>query len=271
MLKRPALILALAAALVAYLGYRAATADAVQRNFVWHVVDWPNGQRPVRLVLISDLHIAEPDMPTARLAGIVRRINALRPDCVLIAGDLVSDRYLSTRHVPFGEALAPLAGLTPTIATMAVLGNHDHWRNGGDAVAALRKHGVRVLSNDAARCGALAIGGLDDIHTRHHDVAATEAALRRIGGVRVMLSHSPDVFPEVSGARLTLAGHTHCGQISLPFFGPPSIPSNYGRRYACGIIRENGKFLVVTAGLGTSIVPVRWNAPSDFWVVTVGP
>jgi predicted MPP superfamily phosphohydrolase len=270
MIKRLALFLAIAVGLLACLGYWAATTNATQRKFLWHVTGWPKGATAVRLVLISDLHVVEPDMPTTRLAGIVQRINALRPDCVLIAGDLISDRLLSTRHVPFDEALAPLAALRPKIATMAVLGNHDHGRNGNDATAALRKYGVRVLSNDAARCGALAIGGIDDIYTGHDNIAATEIALKRVGGIRVMLTHSPDVFPQVSDARLTLAGHTHCGQISLPFYGPPAIPSKYGRRFACGVIRENGKFLIVTAGLGVSVVPIRWNAPSDFWIVTVG-
>ncbi len=263
--------LMVAASLLLLAGYRNATAEAIERRLIVHVADWPHGAAPVRLVLVSDLHVVEPDMPPSRLAAIVGRINALRPDCVLVAGDLISDRLFATRHVAFDDALEPLRGLTPGIATFAVLGNHDHWRNAADARAALIQKHVRVLDNDAARCGALAIGGVDDSYTRHADVARTEAAMRRVGGVGVLVSHGPDVFPEVRRARLTLAGHTHCGQIALPFYGPLLIPSNYGRRYACGMIRERGRLLVVSAGLGTSIVPLRFNSPSDFWVVTVGP
>jgi len=271
MLKRLIAVLMLVAVMVALLGYRAATADAVQRNFVWHVGGWAKNEPPVRLVLISDIHVAGPDMPPARLAAIVERINALRPDCVLIAGDLISDRALSTRHIPFVEALAPLAGLRPRIATMAVLGNHDHWRSAPDAMTALRRYGVQTLSNEAARCGALAIGGVDHMDIGDPAITATADAVAAIGGVGVMFSHNPDVFPKTDAVRLTLAGHTHCGQVSIPFYGPPAIPSRFGRRYACGLIREDNRFLLVTAGLGTSVIPVRWGVPSDFWVVTVGP
>ncbi len=270
MLQRAILGAVLLSAVLMLLGYRAATAEAVQRNLTMHVASWPEARAPMRLVLIADLHVSEPEMPTARLDAIVARVNALRPDCVLIAGDLISDDVVSTRHVPYDEALAPLAALRPRIATMAVLGNHDHWRSATDARATLRRYGVVVLSNDAARCGALTIGGVDDAYTRHADVAVTQAAMRTLGGTGIMLSHSPDVFPQVSDAPLTLAGHTHCGQLMLPLIGPPPIPSKYGRRYQCGIIREGGRTLVVTAGLGTSSLPLRWDVPPDFWVVTVG-
>ena len=252
-------------------GYHDATRAALERRLIVHIADWPKGAPAVRLLLISDLHVVEPDMPPSRLALVVSRINALRPDCVLVAGGLISDRALATRQVPFDEALRPLSALRPIIATYAVLGNHDHWRDGAAARAAIARQNIALLSNDAARCGALAIGGADDSYTRHADVARTEAAMRRVGGIPVLMSHGPDVFPQVQQARLTLAGHTHCGQIVLPFHGPLVIPSNYGRRYACGLIREHGKLLVVTAGLGTSIVPLRFGALSDFWVVTVGP
>lgn len=271
--RRPFSLFVLLATLVALaslsIGYRQGLADPVVRHLGWHT-NWPPHAAPVRLVLLSDLHVVAPDRPPERLARLVVQVNRLKPDCVLIAGDLVSDRVLSTRHIPFEEALAPLAKLRPRVASYAVLGNHDYWRNGADAVAALERHGVRVLRNQAARCGAVTVGGVDDPHTRHDNVAMTEAAVAAMGGVPVLFAHSPDIFPAVRHIPLTLAGHTHCGQISLPFIGPPSIPSNYGQRYACGLVRENGRTLLVTAGIGTSIMPVRWNVPPDLWIVDMG-
>jgi hypothetical protein len=68
-----------------------------------------------------------------------------------------------------------------------------------------------------------------------------------------------------------VAGHTHCGQIALPLIGPISTMSRYGRRYACGVIREGGKTLVVGAGLGTSVLPIRIGVPPDLWVLELGP
>lgn len=251
-------------------GYWGAVAPAVQRNFSLTVPDWPAGAPPVRLVLISDLHIVDPETPPSRLAALVTRLNALKPDCVLIAGDLISDKILSTRRYSFSEALAPLAKLTPQFATLVVRGNHDHWRDGAAANAAIAKYGMNRIDNGAARCGALSIGGVDDVHTRNDNLSQTRAAMAAIGGVPVLLSHSPDIFPDTAGIPLTLAGHTHCGQIVLPLWGPLGIPSRFGNRYACGGIREDGRTLIVTGGIGTSVIPIRWGAPSDFWVVNVG-
>ncbi len=269
-MKRIALLLAFIALMLLTLGYWQAIAPAVQRNHIHHVANWPTGALSVRLVLLSDLYVVEPETPPSRIAALVNRINALAPDCVLIAGDLVSDKGLSTRRISFDEAIAPLTKLRPKIATIVVRENHDHWRNAGAADRAIAKYGLIGINNSAARCGALAIGGIDDEFTQHDNLPLTRAAMATIGGVPIFLSNSPDIFPHADGVSLTLAGHTHCGQIVLPLWGALAIPSRFGQRYACGIVREARRTLIVTAGIGTSNIPLRWNAPSDFWVVTVG-
>jgi predicted MPP superfamily phosphohydrolase len=192
----------------------------------------------------------------------------LNPDLVLIAGDLVSDRRIASRHYDLAEAVRPLAGLRARRGVFAVLGNHDHWRNAGQARKELAAAGVIVLDNEAVRVGPLAIGGLDDAFTVHHDLGTTVDQLRRLGDASILLSHSPDPFPDVpSDIQLMLAGHTHCGQIRLPLVGAISTMSDYGERYACGRIDENGKTLIVSAGLGTSIMPLRLGAAPDIWLV----
>ncbi|WP_426180993.1 metallophosphoesterase [Rhizorhabdus sp. FW153] len=224
----------------------------------------------LRLLLISDIHVAGPDMPPSRLARIVEQANALRPDAVLIAGDLVSDKSVSTRRYSLAEAVAPLRKLRSRFGTFAVLGNHDHWRDAAIARVALARIGVTVLDNSAVRAGPLAIGGLDDAFTHHDDLDATLDAMTKLGGAPILLSHSPDPFPTLpDGVELMLAGHTHCGQIRLPVMGALSTMSAYGDRYACGVVVEGGKTLVVGAGLGTSLLPLRFGAPPDMWVITV--
>ena len=236
------------------------------------LADWPRGAPPIRALLISDIHVAGPDMPPARLARIVWQIEALNPDIVLIAGDFVSDKRLATRSYSFARAVETFERLRPRLGIFAVLGNHDHWRDAAEARRALEAVGVRVLDNEAVRAGPLAIGGLDDAFTDHHDVTATVRALRRLGGARMLLSHSPDPFPDVPrDIGLMLAGHTHCGQIRLPVIGAISTMSEHGDRYACGRVDENGRTLIVTAGLGTSILPLRFGARPDMWMVTLGP
>jgi predicted MPP superfamily phosphohydrolase len=260
----------IAAALVGF-AYWTAVADPVVRRFTVALPGWPKGVAPVRAVLISDIHVGGPDMPPARLTRIVAQINALRPDIVMIAGDLVTDKRLATRYYTMAEAVAPLAGLKPRLATIAVLGNHDHWRNAAAARAALTGARIILLDNDAAQVGPLAVGGLDDPFIGRDDLDATLAAMRGLNGPRILLSHSPDPFARLPGdVALMLAGHTHCGQISPPLIGPLSTMSDYGRRYACGIVREEGRSLVVTAGLGTSGIPLRLGAVPDLWLVEIG-
>jgi predicted MPP superfamily phosphohydrolase len=266
-----ALVVALGLALTGW-AYWTAIADPVVREAELALPGWPAGAPPIRAVLISDLHVAGPDMPPERLARIVAQVNALRPDLVLIAGDFVSDKRIATRHYPQAEAAAPLAGLRARLGVVAVLGNHDHWRDTAGARAALAAAHVRLLDNDAVQMGPLAVGGLDDAFTRRDDLGRTLAAMRALPGARILLSHSPDPFPRLPGdVTLMLAGHTHCGQIRLPFLGAISTMSDYGQRYACGLVRENGHTLIVTAGLGTSGLPLRLGAVPDLWLLHLGP
>lgn len=270
---RRALLFLIAAglALLAFM-YWTALRDPVVREAEVRLRDWPRGTPPVRAVLISDLHVAGPDMPPSRLEHIVGRIDSLRPDIVLIAGDFISDKRVATRTYPLPEAVAPLARLHSRLGTFAVLGNHDHWRSAAEARAALQAIGVTLLDNGAARAGPLAIGGLDDDYTGHDDMRRTLAAMRRLRGARILLSHSPDPFATLADdVGLMLAGHTHCGQIRLPLIGALGYESRYGARYGCGLIEERGRTLVVGAGLGTSILPLRLGAVPDLWMVTIGP
>jgi hypothetical protein len=265
------ILLALGAAALAW-GYFTVLADPVVRRAKVGLADWPAGAPPVKLVLISDIHVIGPDMPPVRLARLVEGINALGPDLVLIAGDLVSDRRLSTRSYSTEESVAPLAKLRPRLATVAVLGNHDHWRDAEESRVALERAGIRLLDNEAVEIGPVALGGLDDAFTGYAEPEATISAMRELRGAKLLLSHSPDPFAKLpADIGLMVAGHTHCGQIVLPLIGPVASFSDYGDRYACGLIREGGKTLIVTAGLGASVLPLRIGVPPDLWLIELGP
>lgn len=271
-IRRTLLVLALLAAGLLAWSYSVAIADPVIRPAQIALPDWPPGAAPLKLVLISDIHVQGPDMRPERLSRIVAQINRLQPDLVLIAGDLISEKRLGGRPYSMAVALAPLAGLKPRLGTVAVLGNHDHWYDAPGAVAALRRAGVKLLANDAVQIGPVSVGGLDDDFTRRSDLPRTLARLEQLKGPKLLLSHSPDPFPELpASVALMLAGHTHCGQVSPPLIGPIKTMSRYGRRYACGLIREDGKTLIVTAGLGTSGIPLRLGAEPDLWLLMLGP
>ncbi len=267
-------LLILAALLILLIGwcYWSAIAEPKVREARVALPGYPAGQAPVRVALLSDIHVQGPDMPPERLARIVEQVNAQRPDLVLIAGDFAGTRTLSTRHYSPAEIAAPLRGLRARLGVIAVLGNHEYMDDAPAMRAALTAVGVRVLANQAVQAGPLAIGGLDDQVSGHNRDNQTYAAIRALPGARVLLSHSPDPFatlpPDIG---LMLAGHTHCGQIVLPLYGAHSTGSAYGARYLCGFIEENGRKLIVTAGLGASILPLRLMARPDFWIVTIGP
>lgn len=254
-------------------GYLGALRDPIVRRATVEMADWPKGQAPLHVALLSDLHVAGPDMPPERLARIVTQVNALKPDLVLIAGDLVSDKRVSTHRYSEAEAVAPLGGLRARLGVVAVLGNHDHWRSTAGIHRALKANHVTVLSNSVTRRAGLILAGADDDFTGRADPAALAQAVAPLKGPVVTLSHSPDIVPQLAGRfGLILAGHTHCGQIALPLIGRPATMSRHGDRFACGLIREGGRTIVVSAGLGTSLLPVRIGAPPDLWLLTLtGP
>jgi predicted MPP superfamily phosphohydrolase len=269
-LKRFLLGLLLAGGGLVGFAYWTAISDPIVRHARIELLPASGSEKQIRILLISDIHVAGPDMTPARLQHVVSLANRLKPDAVLIAGDFISEKRFATTHYRFSEVVAPLKDLRSQLGTFAVLGNHDHWADAAAARAALRDAGAILLDNAAARAGPLVIGGLDDAFTGHADLDATFAAMNALGGTPILLSHSPDPFPRVPpNVKLMLAGHTHCGQIRLPLLGAISYMSEFGDRYACGVVVERGKTLVVGAGLGTSILPLRLGAVPDMWLITL--
>jgi uncharacterized protein len=254
-------------------GYWNATRDPVIRTVSLTVADWPNGQAPLKLLLLSDIHVAGPDMPPERLDRLVQSFNALKPDLVVIAGDLVSEKRVATKIYTAAEVVKPLAKLNAPLGTIVAPGNHDHWFEPRVLRAELESIGLTVLQNEAVMRGPLVIGGIDDDFSQHDDIPATFAAMDRLPkGPRIVLTHSPDVVPDLpSPVAAVFAGHTHCGQIVWPLIGAISYVSRYGDRFACGSINDKGQRVFVGAGLGTSILPLRYGAPPDAWLVTLGP
>ena len=113
------------------------------------------------------------------------------------------------------------------------------------------------------------LAGVADLWTRSPDI---EGTLKQVTDEEPVLlfTHNPDIFPEVPPrVSLTLAGHTHGGQMNLPIFGRPVVPSQYGQRYAFGHVVENGRHLYVSGGVGTSIIPARFRVPPEVVVLTL--
>ncbi|MEN9682446.1 MAG: hypothetical protein RIQ99_1733 [Pseudomonadota bacterium] len=252
-------------------GLIAATSQPVERQVEIAAPGLPAGGPPFRVALLSDIHFGNRAMQRARLDAIVAAVNAAKPDLVVIAGDFVNGRAGRIETNP-ADLIAPLAKLRAPHGVIATLGNHDHWTDPARIRGALTQAGITVLANQAAQRGPLVILGLDDAHTHHDDIAATLVSAKGMAGLPVVVTHSPDLasrLPATVGQ--VLAGHTHCGQVVLPLIGSlaPLVGRHvYNTHYTCGVIRDPGRTVVITGGLGSGSVPVRIGAAPDWWLVT---
>ncbi len=271
-------VVLLSFSLLAGWGYRSARAIPVVRRTTIALPNWPTGKPPITVALLSDIHIGSPATDVARLVQVVGQINALGPDLVLIAGDFVAG-HDPVKGLQYAALLTrPLAGLHARLGAVAVLGNHDHWTSRRAVRAALEAARVTVLANEAVERGPVSVIGIDDGFTGRADIPASLASANPLPGARIVLTHTPDTAKALppGSAALVLAGHTHCGQAMFPFIGPVVINSPrlrrplYEPRYRCGIIQDPGRTVVVTAGIGASL-PLRFGAPPDIWLLTLGP
>lgn len=244
---------------------------------------WPYA-RPLRIVILSDIHACEPFMPVSRIRTIVARANALAGDIILLPGDFTSSlERFRVAPVPPRDWGGALSELDAPLGVHAVPGNHDWWTGIGPVVEALNAAGINVFQNRAEQLGEpdrrFWLAGTDSMvahplpgHGRFAGEDDLAAALQQITDNRpaVLMAHEPDLFVNVPDRfALTVSGHTHGGQVRLPFLGRPVVPSAFGQRFAYGHIHEDGRDLVVSAGLGCSVLPVRFGVPPEITVVTV--
>jgi predicted MPP superfamily phosphohydrolase len=241
--------------------------------------------------VIADIHAGEPYMLVPRVEEIVETANGLEADVVVLLGDYVAGHRLMTRRIGMAEVAPALARLTAPLGVFAILGNHD-WlddaaaqraRTGPiQAAKALRDVGIPVLENEAVRLTKgeqpFWLAGLGDQFAFPRargqidgvdDLDGTLAKVNDDAPV-ILLAHEPDIFPTVpERVSLTLSGHTHGGQVRLLGYSP-LVPSRYGNRYAYGHVIEDGRHLIVSGGLGTSILPVRFGVPPELVLVELG-
>lgn len=236
--------------------------------------DWRGA--PLTIAALSDTHVGGPHVDVARVGRIVRRVNALRPDLVVLLGDYAgghaaeADRNAHDQNQVL-SGVATFAALNAPLGVISVIGNHDSWYSRASITRALEEAGVATLWNrnvEIARDGGdFVVAGLADFDTGDPDFALALDGTH--GRDAIVVSHSPDPFAEMpAGPALMIAAHSHCGQVTIPFLGRPVLPIR-NRAYACGEVRERGRVLYVTGGIGTSIAPVRFLNPPEIVVITI--
>jgi predicted MPP superfamily phosphohydrolase len=252
--------------------------------------NWPIGLT-LRAVVLADIHACEPWMPAARIRAIAELSNALKPDIVFLLGDFSGGHTIMTSPVmpeEWGEALSVLRA---PLGSYAVLGNHD-WLHGplpnmpGDDAVGVRNAligaNIKVLENHAVRLtkqgrpfwvaglgdqlagpkgGPRGGRGIDDLPGTMAQIADSAPVL--------MLAHEPFIFRRMPDrVALTLSGHTHGGQVNIPF-AETRLTRAFGDLVYGHIVQKN-RNLIISGGLGTSHAPVRFMRPPELVAVTIG-
>lgn len=223
----------------------------------------------IRIVHFSDLHLGF-FVDAADLQRICSSIMELQPDLICFTGDLVDEEPQAAE-----EALPLLAALQAPLGKVAVLGNHDVLAGAGPVAEQLELAGFQVLNNRHVRLergeATLYVAGVDDVL---HGLPDLGQALQGIpaDGCVLLLAHEPDFADEAGqySVDLQLSGHSHGGQVRLPFGGPILTPPK-GRRYPDGLRRVAGSPLQVytNRGTGTTILPIRFFCRPEITLLTL--
>lgn len=239
----------------------------------------PQSLNGFTIAQLTDLHHDE-WISLDHIRDAVRITNRLKPDLVALTGD-----YVTSNGALIKNSVRALGKLRPRVGSVAVLGNHDWWTDVEETRRRFAEVEIPLIDNDrlfvspgrtlasAAEAG-VCIGGVGDLW---EDDVSLERAFDRIPNEmpRILLSHNPDVaedhrivrhFPRVD---LMLCGHTHGGQVRLPGFGTPIVPSAYGPKYAQGLVKGPGCLVQVSAGVGMAMLPVRLNVRPEIVLVTL--
>ena len=227
-----------------------------------------------RIVQFSDLHMGG-WMNGERLRKVIDAVKQQRPDLVVITGDFFNGPVWNenSNHAA-DEFVEELSQLTADFTTLGVLGNHDYWSDAAEARKALQRCGVIEIGNgfySLERDGQeLHIAGVDDIWYEHDDLDEVLSKLPETGEA-ILLAHEPDFADksaETGRFGLQLSGHSHGGQIVLPFIGAPVLP-RLGRKYPAGLYRVGDMWQYTNRGVGMADLFIRINCPPEITVLTL--
>ena len=256
-----------------------------------NIKNWNPAFDGLKIVMLGDILGGSNYVTEEKLRLVVQKVNEEQPDIVVMLGDFVSEEHEDqpvfpvVLKMPVETIANNLAGIKAKYGVFAVLGNHDGWYNDDLVAAELTRVGYKVLRHEVAAIEKdgqrLRIFGMIDHLKLNKPWQQTsddaKAIVEKSGaGDLIVLQHSPDLLPIISGdlsispdLKLMLAAHTHGGQVWMPVFGRPIVPSFFGQKYAYGHVRENNVDLFVTSGVGMSVLPLRFMVPPEIQVLTV--
>jgi predicted MPP superfamily phosphohydrolase len=228
----------------------------------------PSAFDGITIAFLTDLHCSRLTPPQF-LQTVVAETNRLKPDLVVLGGDYITHGTQYLRQVS-----GLLAQLKAPLGVFSVLGNHDYWVDAASVRAALAAAGIVDITNTgrwlSLNGNRIRLAGVGDFWEDYQDLHAALDGTRE-QDVAILLSHNPDYAARVTDARikLILSGHTHGGQIRLPKVGALVSNSKYGNRLASGLIPFDSFQLYVSRGIGTVLIPMRYNCPPEVSLITL--
>ncbi len=249
---------------------------------------WDPAFDGMKFVLISDIHAGSHGSSHEQLQRMVQLANEEDADAIFILGDSIAgaqNEIFRDLQMPMEELTSILSGLRARYGVIAVLGNHEGFHGRAWSAEGLKRSGMTVLQDEVVILEKdghrIRVLGMSDHRQFPHWKDASNAGKKALANTEgtgnvIVLQHSPDVLPSITGdllisrdLKLMFAGHTHGGQVRIPFIGPPIVPSSFGQKYAAGHVRDGGIDLFVTTGIGTTTLPFRFMVPPEIAVVTL--
>jgi hypothetical protein len=227
-------------------------------------------QAPLRMVQLTDIHAGWLDMPPRRIARIAAQANALKPDLVVLTGDYLGGKLLDWPRLYYRPVLKALSALEAPLGVLAVPGNHDQpeWTS-----RIFAETPIRLLVGSFIDVGPLVVVGGDSIGNPLPPVPAMRHAIDSAPQDKplITLSHEPDTFTYLDKrSQLHLSGHSHGRQVLIPGLDP-TRSNPFVSAHRRGLFREEGRWLIVSSGLGTTFVPLRFRVPPEIVVVELVP
>ena len=219
--------------------------------------------------LVSDPHLKDKPKTWAFWSNVIQRVNEANPDYVFLLGDytgeVLDDASIEIFRKKFIESLS-----TFSANPILVLGNHETWNGRHDWYAALQGSGIAVLENEAMLLEGgrgLCVIGVGDSYTGYAEQKSYDKTCMNYPSLTI--THDPAAAFDLRGSGLWFAGHTHCGQVTLPMFDPFWVPSTAPKQARCGLYEDESKAVFVSSGIGNSILPIRFYSPSQVEIVEI--
>jgi len=224
------------------------------------------GPSSLSVAVIGDVHLPEGSKHLDAFKKLVLEIKSTQPDLVVFVGDYTSDPKAMDDMSSHRKNIINIMKLIEPVPRAVVLGNYESWSDAEEWISEFNRLGVDIMENQTSLIqtvkGNVCIRGLGDKFTNRYDYVDYPEECENIP--KFTITHDPAGAFNARVKGLVIAGHTHCGQISLPFIGPLWVPSDAPSEAHCGLYEDEQRTVFVTSGVGTTILPLRFGAQSQW-------